>query len=180
MRMRISLFLLFSLVSVPAFSFQGGDGENAAGAKQTVVPGAGYNASWLHTLLLGSNWRDLWTTPIRVPVLDLEAFAGGIRPTKAGGGNQTRSLRFEDAQGNEFVFRLVDKAGQGLPLNKDGNYLDVSTADHVMFVGKGRIVPEGQDNLPVRLTRLIRGAVTVTSLVGQVLRQRLYFGLAGN
>jgi DNA-binding winged helix-turn-helix (wHTH) protein len=27
-----------------------------------------------------------------------------------------------------------------------------------------------QDNLPVRLTRLIRGAVTVSSLVGQVLR----------
>jgi hypothetical protein len=38
-----------------------------------------------------------------------------------------------------------------------------------------------QDNLPVRLTRLIRGAVTVSSLVGQVLRLRLLpiVGLAG-
>jgi hypothetical protein len=46
------------------------------------------------------------------------------------------------------IYRLVDKTGKSLPLNKEGNYLDVSAADHVVLVGKGRIVPEGQDNLP--------------------------------
>ena len=46
------------------------------------------------------------------------------------------------------IYRLVDKSGQSLPLNKEANYLDMSTADHVVLVGKGKIVPEGQDNLP--------------------------------
>ena len=46
------------------------------------------------------------------------------------------------------IYRLVDKNGKSLPLNQQGDYLDISTADHVILVGKGRIVPEGQDNLP--------------------------------
>jgi hypothetical protein len=46
------------------------------------------------------------------------------------------------------IYRLVDKNGSSLPLNQEGNYLDISAADHVALVGKGRIVPEGQDNLP--------------------------------
>jgi hypothetical protein len=46
------------------------------------------------------------------------------------------------------LYRLVDKDGKSLPLNKDGTYQDVAAADHVVLVGKGQIVPEGQDNLP--------------------------------
>ena len=41
------------------------------------------------------------------------------------------------------IYRLVDKSGKSLPLNKEGNYLDISTADHVMLVGKGRDRPRG-------------------------------------
>ena len=50
-----------------------------------------------HRWLLGANYRDLWTTPIRVPLFDWHSFAGGLHPTKEGGGNQTKSLRFETA-----------------------------------------------------------------------------------
>ena len=46
------------------------------------------------------------------------------------------------------VYRLVDKAGQTVPLRKDGQYLDVSKADHVLFVGKGRVIPEGAAGFP--------------------------------
>lgn len=46
------------------------------------------------------------------------------------------------------IYRLVDNSGKSLPINKAGTYLDISTADHVLLVGKGQIVPEGQDNLP--------------------------------
>jgi hypothetical protein len=65
--------------------------------------------------ILGDTYRDLWTTPIRVPVLDLRRFAGGLTPTKTGGGNQTRSLRFVSADGTEYVFRLVDKDNASVP-----------------------------------------------------------------
>ncbi|HJU65642.1 MAG TPA: BamA/TamA family outer membrane protein, partial [Gemmatimonadaceae bacterium] len=74
-----------------------------------ITPGAQYDAGWLHRFLLGADYRELWTTPIPVPVLDLNAFAGGLKPEERGGGMQTRSLRFEGGNGREYVFRTLDK-----------------------------------------------------------------------
>ncbi|HKT60846.1 MAG TPA: BamA/TamA family outer membrane protein, partial [Gemmatimonadales bacterium] len=54
-------------------------------------------------------YRDLWATPIRVPILDLHQFAGGLNPTERGGGKQTKSLRFKGADGRQYQFRSVDK-----------------------------------------------------------------------
>ena len=75
----------------------------------TVVPGSGYAAGGFHRWLFGAHYRTLWTTPIRVPVLDLRQFAGGLRPTERGGGKQTKSLRFHGADGREYQFRSVNK-----------------------------------------------------------------------
>ncbi|HXE57250.1 MAG TPA: hypothetical protein VNK43_04560 [Gemmatimonadales bacterium] len=79
--------------------------------RDTVVLAAGprYAASGLHRFLFGTHHRRLWATPIRVPVLDLRRFDGGLRPTEAGGGMQTKSLRFVSRRGLEYVFRTVDK-----------------------------------------------------------------------
>lgn len=76
----------------------------------TVVTVAGprYAAGPLHRLLLGSDYRQTWTTPVRVKVLDLGSF-GGLTATGKGGGKQTVSLRFEAPDGREFRFRSVDK-----------------------------------------------------------------------
>ncbi len=74
-----------------------------------VTPGAHYAVGGLHRWLFGAHYRDLWTTPVRVPVLDLHRFAGGLRPTERGGGKQTRSLRFDGADGREYAFRSLDK-----------------------------------------------------------------------
>lgn len=79
----------------------------------TVVPGPQYRVGGLRRTLFGADYRPLWTTPIRVPVLDLQSFSGGIRPTEEGGGEQTHSLRFKNAAGREFQFRSVDKDGAG-------------------------------------------------------------------
>ena len=38
-----------------------------------VTPGPGYAAGGFHRWLFGSHYRDLWTTPVRVPVLDLRS-----------------------------------------------------------------------------------------------------------
>lgn len=78
-------------------------------AHQTVAAGTHYRAGWLHRLLLGAHYRDLWATPFEVDVLDLSRFAGGLTPLSCGGRRQTKSLRFQGADGRQYVFRSVDK-----------------------------------------------------------------------
>jgi hypothetical protein len=76
----------------------------------TVTPGQEYHASGLTRFLVGSGYRDLWTEPIRVPVLDLDRFAGGLTPMRVGqSGGQTWSLHTRGADGEEYVLRSVDK-----------------------------------------------------------------------
>ena len=75
----------------------------------TVTAGERYAASDLERALLGARYRDLWTTPIQVPVLDLESYAGGLTPSELGGGQQTTSLHFDSGDGREFTFRSLDK-----------------------------------------------------------------------
>lgn len=81
----------------------------------TVAAGAHFRAGGLRRWLLGGTYRDLWTRPIRVPVLNLHTFGGGLRPTKLSGGAQTMSLRFVAADGQEYNFRSVDKDNVFLP-----------------------------------------------------------------
>ena len=75
----------------------------------TVVPGSQYRKSGLYRAIFGRHYRDLWTTAVRVPVLDLAGFGGGLRPLKKGGGQQTTSLRFIGGDGRQYTFRSVDK-----------------------------------------------------------------------
>ena len=79
--------------------------------ERTVVTAAGpqYRAGLFHRWILGRHYRDLWTSPVEVEVLDLATYAGGLRPLRTGGGMQTRSLRFMGADGREYAFRSVDK-----------------------------------------------------------------------
>jgi hypothetical protein len=80
------------------------------GTRDTVVKASTrYGASGLHRFFLGNNYRELWALPIRVPVLDLNTYAGGLQPLKEGGNAQTTNLRFTAASGAEYVFRPVYK-----------------------------------------------------------------------
>jgi hypothetical protein len=58
---------------------------------------------------LGVNYRDLWETPVEMPVFDLGSEHGGLKVLKMGGGFQTRSLRMEAADGRQYVLRSLDK-----------------------------------------------------------------------
>jgi hypothetical protein len=82
---------------------------SAAAQTATVVPGERYRAGETKRRLLGSDYRDLWVTPVTVPVLDLRVFAGGLTPIRRGGGQQTTSLRLSGADGREYAFRSVAK-----------------------------------------------------------------------
>ena len=60
-------------------------------------------------MLQGSQYREVWAQPITVPVLDLDSEEGGLKATREGGGQETRSLHFESASGRHLIFRSVDK-----------------------------------------------------------------------
>jgi Omp85 superfamily domain len=74
-----------------------------------TTPGARYAASGLHQFFFGSNYRDLWATPIKVQALNLRTFAGGLTPVRSHSGSQTKSLRFNGADGQSYQFRGIDK-----------------------------------------------------------------------
>lgn len=74
-----------------------------------VVSGSEYQASGFHRTMLGDLWRDVWTTPVKIPILDLKSFAGGLVPEKKGGGMQTKTLHFKGADGQIWKFRSLDK-----------------------------------------------------------------------
>jgi hypothetical protein len=74
------------------------------------TPGAHYEASPLQRTLFGSGWRDVWTTPVAAPVLDIATYAGGLEFEEIGGGFHSRVLHLKEDDGwREYRFRSVDK-----------------------------------------------------------------------
>lgn len=65
--------------------------------------------SALSKFFIGKNYRDEWTTPLRLSVLDMGNELGGLTPLKQGGGKQTKSLRVKDTSGKEWALRSVQK-----------------------------------------------------------------------
>ena len=47
----------------------------------------------IHNFFFGKHWRELWGTPIKVEVLDLDKFAGGLTPLKRGGGATNQIIK---------------------------------------------------------------------------------------
>jgi hypothetical protein len=94
--------------------------DSAAAQERTVTVPASteYERSGLYTTFWGETWRDVWRTPITVPVLDLDTFAGGLKAFEAGG-NQSRTLRLKGQDGRTYMFRSVNKDVQRRALPED-------------------------------------------------------------
>ncbi|MEQ9401999.1 MAG: BamA/TamA family outer membrane protein [Cyclobacteriaceae bacterium] len=58
---------------------------------------------------MGANYRDVWATPLEIPVFDLGSERGGLKVLKKGGGQQTKSLRLEAEDGKQYVLRSIEK-----------------------------------------------------------------------
>jgi len=69
----------------------------------------GERKSKFHRFWWGEHYRDVFNTPIKVPVLALDTFQGGVIPVKRGGGHQTNSLRLEKPNGQQYVMRSLKK-----------------------------------------------------------------------
>lgn len=90
----------------------------------TVAAGERYGASGIVRSLAGNGYRDLWTTPIRVPVVRLTDIGGGLTPIRLGGGVTTRTLHLDGADGRRYVFRSVDKTPSDLLEDLGGSIVE--------------------------------------------------------
>ncbi len=86
----------------------------ASAETRTVVAGAQYAASGAHRFSFGADYRDLWTTPVTVDVLDLGREAGGLSPVGRVGGQQTKGLALKGADGHSYTFRGLEKDAETL------------------------------------------------------------------
>ncbi len=97
----------------------------------TIAAGTHYDAGPFKRLLLGDTYRDYWTRPIRVPVLNLTTYAGGLVPLKEGGGKQTANLRLGAPDGSQYVFRPVNKGTVNPPDRLRGTLVEALFRDQV-------------------------------------------------
>ena len=74
-----------------------------------VVPGGRFRTNRFVQWIYGSDYRQLWTTPIEVPVLDLDTVGGGLSPMRPGGAGQSVALHFLGKDGRRYTVRSIDK-----------------------------------------------------------------------
>jgi hypothetical protein len=66
--------------------------------------------SAFHTFLLGKHYREYYSQLIEVPTVSLNNLYGGLTPSRAGGGHQSKSLRLADKDGREYAMRALKKS----------------------------------------------------------------------
>jgi hypothetical protein len=88
-----------------------GASDEAAGARpvRTVPIAPGYTAGGFHRWLWGSDYRPLWAAGVSVEVLNLQTFAGGLKPLFRVGGQETKGLAMKGKDGRDYTFRAIDK-----------------------------------------------------------------------
>ncbi|MFT7592031.1 MAG: hypothetical protein ACI9UJ_001960 [bacterium] len=101
---------------------------------------AGYTMSKFGQLFMGPAYRDVWTTPVTLPVLDVTQYAGGLTPILKGGGYASNSLRLKDKNGKQYAMRSVNKdLANVLPVNmqklKAANILRDQTVANYTYGG---------------------------------------------
>ncbi|HET9823949.1 MAG TPA: metallophosphoesterase, partial [Chitinophagaceae bacterium] len=67
------------------------------------------SAGWVRRVMVGTNYRKEWSTPVVMKVFNIQAEKGGLRIVSLGGGKQTRSLTLVDSSGKEWKLRSIDK-----------------------------------------------------------------------
>lgn len=104
-----SLWLTCCLSS--AFSYADNTTDKVTTEQQavTIIAHQDYGSSQFHQWLFGSDYRDLWTSPIEIIPLDLQTFADGLTPVKQVGQLQTLGLALKGNNGKAYTFRSVEK-----------------------------------------------------------------------
>lgn len=66
--------------------------------------------SLFHNWFLGKHYKDYYSIPIEAKVVSLDTLFGGLKPSQAGGGHQSKSLRLKNNDGREYVMRALKKS----------------------------------------------------------------------
>jgi hypothetical protein len=74
-------------------------------SKEETDKSKSYQKAW------GERYRKYFSTEVELPTVNLDTLYGGLIPVRKGGGHQSKSLRFEDSQGREYVMRALRKNG---------------------------------------------------------------------
>ncbi|TGE24461.1 hypothetical protein E5K00_04390 [Hymenobacter aquaticus] len=75
-----------------------------------VTVGRHYLRGPIHHFFMGKHYRQVWATPVVVPVFDLsKTVPGGLTAGKMGGGFQSTSITLEGPKGREYALRTLDK-----------------------------------------------------------------------
>ena len=85
---------------------------SVASAQETKVAAVGpqYAAGGMQRFWFGKGYRDLWTTPVEVPVLDLQTTGGGLTPVRVVGQAQGLGLAIQAGRtGRAYTFRSLHK-----------------------------------------------------------------------
>ena len=84
--------------------------KGADGIERVSIPaGPQFKANGLKQFWWGKHWRPEWLIPVAFPLFNMDTTAGGLTPTKRGGGHQTKSLRMLNPAGKEYILRTIDK-----------------------------------------------------------------------
>lgn len=98
-----------SLISLPVVTFAQSPERSEVDSVFTVIDPTYNQVSKLHRFWLGDSYRELYNTPVKMRVMNLQKEFGGLTIVKLGGGMQTQSLRLKDSSGREWVLRSINK-----------------------------------------------------------------------
>lgn len=79
--------------------------------KASVYDSSMTKKSKLYEFLWGKHYRTYYSKKVEATNADLDTLFGGAKPSRAGGGHQTKSLRLETQNGNQYVMRALKKSG---------------------------------------------------------------------
>ena len=95
----------------PPCPFGGMEESTAAAPVDSVTAAAGpqYVRGKIGRLFLGAHYRDVWATPVRYPVLDLNTDTLDLIPDRQAGGRGETALKLLAKNRQTYLFRSVDK-----------------------------------------------------------------------
>ena len=68
-----------------------------------------YTGNTVKKIVQGEQYREVWSTPIKVPIAFIDTLKGGLKVVEEGGGQQTHSLEVKTAEGTVYSLRSVSK-----------------------------------------------------------------------
>ncbi|MGD1044119.1 MAG: BamA/TamA family outer membrane protein [Bacteroidota bacterium] len=109
--------LKFALLILTFLVFQSANAQPSISRSQidsvTIATNPKLQASGLHRFLFGSLWRDVWATPVKAKILNLDSSADNLlfdtMLVRTHQGIVTRSLLFKDKNGNAYTFTPINQ-----------------------------------------------------------------------